>query len=110
MTLKIPSRNGNGSSARGPASSSTECLTAFGNIMEFLSSLSGEGGSKREPGVLTLTSKDGKWSLRVKDPTGKVYAYVTADRFDDALLILESGLGDGSLDWRVDNDTWKGRR
>lgn len=100
MPLKIPSRNGNGQSAKLPASSSTEFLGVFVNVLEFLSSLSGEGNSKREPGSLSLTTKDGKWSCRIKDPSGKVYAYVTADRLDDVLTTLESGLGDGSLDWR----------
>lgn len=107
MALKIPSRNGNGNSPSLPASSLTECLKPFVNLLEFLSSLSGAGGSKRVPGTLSLTSKDGKWTLRVKDSSCKVYAYVTADKLDDALLILDTGLGDGSLDWRVDNDNWK---
>jgi hypothetical protein len=107
MALKIPSRSGSGGSGSQPASSSTEYLGVFANILEFLSSLSGEGSSKRVPGTLSLTSKDGKWSARVKDPTAKVYAYVTADRLDDVLSTLESGLGDGSLDWRAYNDNWK---
>jgi hypothetical protein len=107
VALKIPSRNGSGSWPSQPASSSTESLKPFVNLLEFLCSLSGEDGSKRVPGTLSVTSKDGKWTLRVKDSSCKVYAYVTADSLDDALLILDTGLGDGSLDWRPDNDNWK---
>jgi hypothetical protein len=110
MALKIPSRSGNGSSPGAPASSSTVYLKDFVNVLEFLSSLSGTGSSKRAPGTLSLTTKDGKWSCRVKDLTEKVYAYVTADSLDDVLSTLETGLGDGSLDWRPDNDNWKGKR
>lgn len=109
MPLKIPSRNGKDASLSRPASSSTEFLKPFANILEFLSSLSLTEGQKREPGALSITSKEGKWTLRVKDPTGKVYAYVTAEQLDDALLIVDTGLGDGSLDWRPDNDNWKRR-
>lgn len=107
MPLKIPSLAGKNGSPRVPASSSTECLKPFENVMEFLSSLSLAEGQKREPGSLSITSKEGKWSVRVKDPSGKVYAYVTAELLDDALLILDSGLSSGSLDWRPDNDNWK---
>jgi hypothetical protein len=102
MTLKIPSLNGKGSSARGPASSSTECLIAFGNILEFLCSLTGEGNSTREAGSLSLTTKDGKWSARLKDPTAKVYCYVIVEKLDELLLLVDAGLADGSLDWRRD--------
>lgn len=102
MVLKIPSANGKGALAKVPASSSTELLKDFVNVMEFLSSLSGEGNSSREAGLLSLTTKDGKWQARLKDNSGKVYCYVTADRLDDVLLSVESGLGDGSLDWRRD--------
>lgn len=109
MPLKIPSRDGKNGLPSRPASSSTECLKPFVNLMEFLSSLSLTEGQKREPGALSITSKEGKWTLRVKDPSGKVYAYVTAEELDDALLILDSGLSDGSLDWRPDNDNWKRR-
>lgn len=107
MPLKIPSRDGKNGSRSLPASSSTECLKPFANVMEFLSSLSSTEGLKREPGSLSITTKEGKWSVRVKDPSCKVYAYVTAESVDDALLIVDSGLGDGSLDWRPDNDGWK---
>jgi len=102
MALKIPSHNGNGASVKRAASSSTEYLTVFGNLMEFLSSLSGTGSSTREPGTLLLTTKDGKWSLRLKDPSSKVYAFVVSDSLDEALAVVERGLGDGSLDWRPD--------
>jgi hypothetical protein len=102
MALKIPSLSGNGSSPRVAASSSTVFLKDFVNLMEFLSSLTGEGQSKREAGSISLTTKDGKWTARLKDPSGKVYCYVTAESLDDALLVAESGLGDGSLDWRRD--------
>ena len=47
MPLKIPSRSGNGQSQGAAASSLTECLSAFANVVEFLSSLSGPGNSKR---------------------------------------------------------------
>ncbi len=110
MTLKIPSMNGNGSSPSLPASSLTEYLSPFVNVLEFLSSLSGPEGSKREVGSLSLTTKDGKWSIRVKAPTQKAYAYVTAAGLDECLELVERGLGDGSLDWRKDNDSWKARQ
>jgi len=102
MALKIPSLNGNGSSPTRPASVSTEYLKDFGNLLEFLSSLSGEGSSRREAGSVSLTTKDGKWTLRLKDPTNKVYCYVVAPALDEALQIVELGLADGSLDWRRD--------
>jgi len=109
MPLRIPSANGKSSLPAVPASSSTVFLRDYANILEFLCSLSGEGGSKREPGTLSLKTRDGKWTLRVADPTGKVYCYVTDDDLDSALSTLERGLGDGSLDWRRDTFD-KGRK
>lgn len=102
MTLRISCRNGNGESVSGPASRLTEYLSPFENLLEFLSSLCGEGDSKRVRGTLMVTTASGKWSLKVKDHSLQLYAFVTSASLDDALETLEKGLGDDSLDWRVD--------
>jgi hypothetical protein len=77
------------------------------NLLEFLSQGSSTDPLKPVPGSVTLTSKGGKWSLRLKDPGAKQYCYVVAESLDSALEIVESGIGDGSLDWRVDNDAFQ---
>lgn len=102
MALRIPSHNGNGSLPKLPASPSAVFLASYANLTEFLSSLSGEGNSRREPGTLSVSSKDGKWTLRLKDPSSKVYCFVVCDSLDEGMLTVEVGLGDGSLDWRAD--------
>lgn len=107
MALKIPSASGNGKSGQPQASSLTEFLSPFVNLLEFLSSCSGEGNSKRVVGDFSLTTKFGKWTARLKDHQGGVYCYVTAIALDDVLQMVEQGLGDGSLDWREDQQNGK---
>lgn len=104
MPVKVPRDNGNGPSSQALPDLKSQFLSAYGNLQEFLSLGSSTESSKPEPGSLTLTSKGGKWSLRLKDPGAKKYCYVVADLLDSALAIAEQGLGDGSLDWRIDQD------
>lgn len=102
MALKKPVPVGqNGSDGRRASSESTY-LAPFSALMEFLCSVSWEDGSKREPGTLSIGITTGRWSLRVKDPNGKRYAYLTGVTIDEALESLERGLESDDLDWRED--------
>jgi hypothetical protein len=40
--------------------------------------------------------------VRVKDPNGKRYAYLTGQTIDEALEAVEKGLGSDQMDWRED--------
>ena len=102
MPLKKPGPVGVNGSAAPPASSQSTYLGLFLTLLEFLSSVSWADGSKREPGTLTLTVTAGRWSLRVKDPNGKRYAYLTGDTVDSCLENAEKGLESDQMDWRED--------
>jgi hypothetical protein len=106
MTFFLPERNGSGNSKGKSATSTTVCLETFPLLVEFLSSTStGEGGS-RVPGTLQLTSSQGKWKAKLKEPNEKLYCFVTGLTLDDALEALNAGLGEANgLDWR--DDTWE---
>jgi len=108
MPLKVPGRGSTNGSATAPATSEGQYLGKLSNLMEFLCSVSGPEGGKREPGTLQVTSRSGKWQLKVKCPNGRVYAFVTQDSLDEALETVELGLESGDLDWRP--DTWEGAR
>jgi hypothetical protein len=102
MPLKKPGPAGANGSAGLPVNSQSMYLGPCSTLLEFLSSVLWEDGSKREPGTLTLTVTAGRWSLRVKDPNGKRYAYLTGDTVDSCLESVEKGLQSDQLDWRED--------
>jgi len=112
MAMKLPGGNGKGLSSGRPASSLTACLETFPTVMEFLSSVSSGADGKRAPGTLLITSDLGKWKLKLKDPTSRIYCFVTSETVDDGLAALEAGLQEeGGLDWRPDTwDSVKGRK
>lgn len=107
MPLKVPAKGSPSGSASKSATSAGAYLGKLTNLMEFLSSLSEPGGGRREPGILQVTSKGGRWQCKLKCPNGKVYCFVVTDELDEALEVANMGLESGELDWRP--DTWEGQ-
>lgn len=59
-------------------------------------------GGVRTTSTLTLTVDGGRWRASLRDRDNGVVCWVTGDTFDGTLGLLERGIVDGSLDWRVD--------
>lgn len=97
-----PAQPGHSGSGLQPASSQSTYLAPFADLLAFLSSPCWPDGSKRELGSLSIAVTAGRWSVRVKDPNGKRYAYLTGQTIDEALEAVEKGLGSDQMDWRED--------
>ena len=111
MTLRLPPKGGGTVSATQPATSRDACLARHINLMEFLCSLSDGAAGKRECGTLQVTTRKGRWQLKLRCPNSKCYCFIVTDTLDEALEIANMGLESGELDWRP--DTWeagKGRK
>lgn len=92
-----------------PGASSAGCLSSYADLTAFLCCQSWPDGSMRELGTLLVSAGAGKWSLKVKDPNGKRYAFYSASTLDDALAGLDLGLSTDDLDWRPEKP-WSPRK
>jgi hypothetical protein len=83
-------------------SSQSTYLSVFSAILEFLSCVSWEDGSRREPGSLKLTVTAGRWSAQLKDANRRGYAYLSGATVDELLEALEEHLAADTVEWRED--------
>lgn len=77
-------------------------LTAYANVLEFLSMTSWPDGPKRMTGSLRLSVEGSQWKAVVSDAENARVAFVTGDTPDALLKSLDRGLEADTLDWRAD--------
>jgi len=82
----------------------SKLLDVFPNLLEWLCCLSPEGALARPPGSIQIFVEGGKWKARLKDKAERAYCFVSGESLDGLLESVNDGLGDGTLDWRPDND------
>jgi len=71
-------------------------------LHEYLCLTAWEDGSTRQTSTISLFVDNGQWKARLNDREDGLVAFVAADGFIALLEALESGLRDGTLDWRED--------
>lgn len=108
MPLKKPNVGASERSGVRAASWQSSPLAALPSLMEFCSLTLLEDGSKRPVGTLQISTSQGRWQLKLKDPGSNVYCFVTGETLEDALLAAEEVCATGEGDWRA--DTWQGKK
>lgn len=101
--MKIPDRRANGALAGGSSLSASVpgLLEPFSELLAFLSGSPGETGGGRVPGSLSLKLQSGNWGVSLNDGETGQYCFVEGRSLDDLLLMIDAGLGEGSLPWRA---------
>lgn len=103
--MKIPSRNALSSGGGGSSSNALALglLAQYSELSAFLLGKDTVTGQVRKSGSLSLKCSLGFLGLTLNDPETGQYCFLQGTSLDDLLLLAESGLGDGSLPWRVSN-------
>jgi hypothetical protein len=109
MPLQKPGQNGSSGSSKPCDPSSVGFLSAFADLMAFLSCDKWADGSGRLLGTLLITWERGKWTLKVNDRECNRYAFYAANTLPDALAGVDLGLGADDLDWRDQKPFGKGK-
>ncbi len=99
MAMLEPKVNGKGSSSSTLNVRAGELLSAFSEIWAFLTETTYATGRKRLTGRLSLSLGVDGLKVTLTDDTTGTYCTRTAECLDDALLALEVGLKEGSLNW-----------
>jgi len=71
-------------------------------LHEYLTLSVWEDGSSRMTSTISLFTDNGQWKARLNDRDEGTVAFVAAEGFIALLEALETGLRDGTLDWRED--------
>ena len=107
--MKKPSLPG-GPSANGQASLTLEALCReFPLLGEFLADPHWDDGSERQTGTLLFFVDQGFLKASLHDRELQRAAFLTAPTLTEALLAVEDGLLEGTLDWRP-KPAWNGQR
>lgn len=109
MPLKKPVVNSSAGGGMPPASWLGSSLAGWPSLMEFLSSTSGEGGSRRRTGTLLISTGQGIWTGKLKDFDLDVYAFVTSETLTGLFDSLEKVCCTGEADWRKEQKDWPGK-
>lgn len=108
MPLAKPKTSGASTSGMPAASWQGSPLSCVPELMEFLSSTSGEGGSMRATGTLQISTGSGRWQGKLRDLQEKLYCFVTAETLESLLMSLNEVCSTGEADWR--RDEWPGKK
>lgn len=100
MSLKKPLPASGSDLPTGTAAAAGEWSKGLPTLAEFLSALTWEDGTSREPGTMLVFSEDGAWKACLHDRTAQLQVFVSAATPGGLLAALEKGLAGGSLDWR----------
>lgn len=76
-------------------------LSQFPELWEFLSKPSYKDGAARQLGKVSLQLVSTGVQMTLTDPSASAYCCRQARTLDDALLLFEVGLQEGSLAWRA---------
>lgn len=82
----------------------TTLFKDFMPIIEHLAMTQYEDGDPRKVGRISLTTFGGVWQAEVKDPDTVQQMRLTAQTFDDLILLLAVQLGSEDAPWEP--DTW----
>jgi hypothetical protein len=112
MALQKPKAPASSTSGMPAASWQGSSLEIYAELMEFLSSTLLQDGSKRPTGTLQISTGQGRWQGKLKDPGSKVYCFVTAETLEGLLTALNTVCETGEADWRVDEQPkgWNGAK
>ncbi len=110
--MALPRRN------EAPASSGSstsklahgQLLSQFSEVLAFLTQTTWPDGKRRTTGRLSLSCGLTSWTLSAVDEESGQYVSLAADTPDDALLMFEAGLADGTLPWRASKYSSKGAK
>lgn len=69
-------------------------------LFEYLTLLSWDDGSAREPATLLVFVDEGRWKACLNDKANARVGWRSADSFAGLLDVVEAGLAGGSMDWR----------
>jgi len=82
----------------------TTLFRDFMPIIEHMAMCQYEDGDSRKVGRITLTTFGGVWQAEVKDPDTLQQMRLSAQTFDDLVLLLAVQLGSEDAPWEP--DTW----
>lgn len=81
-----------------------EAFKTLANLRAFFQDQVYEGTERaREPGVLILTARAGRWVATLKDPSQCVMLKLTAETMDELWLAADECLGSGEAPWETDS-------
>lgn len=109
MVLKKPTVTAGSKFGMPESSWADSCMAAHADLMAFLSSTLLADGSVRQCGVLQITTSQGRWQIKLKDPGSSVYCFLTGDSLAATLEAAEMVCSTGQADWRRDEWTGRGR-
>lgn len=93
-----------------PVGKATTCQLAskFPEVWAFISDVTWEDGSEREPGSILLCIGDGLVKMWLNDRSNSRLAWISADTLSGVFKLANEGLGASTLPWRSQPD--KGKR
>lgn len=71
-------------------------------LAEFLSSEVWDDGTERQTGTLFLFIVSGRWRCMLKDRALGLISFWSAQALDELWMLLETGLQEGTVDWKSD--------
>lgn len=89
-----------GVGAPGPVGRLTGVLVDCPAVTEYLSSTSYPDGVARERAVMSVFLEDGRVKVCLNDRDTARTLWRSADGVEDALILLETAIVDGTADWR----------
>jgi hypothetical protein len=107
MPLKKPDATKSSTSGMRADSWQGSVLDLYPELMEFLSLAMWEDGSPRQVGLLQLSTGQGRWQGKLKDPDSKRYCFATGETLEQLLGALNAIAKTGEGDWRADE--WAAR-
>lgn len=99
--MKRPTRSTSGPSG-GPPAASCKLSERLSSLWEWLSDPSWEDGESRQTGTLMLMVEDGLVKVWVHDRETGTSAWVSSESLQGALELVNKGLREESLEWRMD--------
>lgn len=86
----------------GIAAMTSDVVSLWPNLAEFLTRLSWEDGAKRKTGTVMVLAEQGVWKCWIHDRDGLRSGWVSAGSLYDLVNVLETALGEDSVTWRDD--------
>lgn len=102
MPLKKPSVGSASSCGTLPSECLGDWAQKYPLVCEFLLSATWDDGSLRVPGLLRLSTRDGKLTVMLKCEDSHRVAFISATSLKEALQLAQKGLETDRLDWRED--------
>lgn len=99
MAMVEPSVSKKGTESSSSSAKMGGLLSQFSELWEFLSGTTYASGKKRQTGHLSLRLDAEGVKVTLTDPTSHSYCTRVAETLDDALLLFEVALKDGTLKW-----------